>query len=194
MRCAYPDAGPLRLPQSYADEAGLPRTGFTADAALALLAYLATARVFRASGAAAGLLDGAREIGEGLLYALRADPGAGLARGYALDPYRPGAPARARAGFAGRASGDQAWAGIALCELYRHGGDGRALDGARHLAALVRDGYRCRTGYAADPAGASVSTSDNAALVALFDRLAGLGGGPVWGWCAGHGAARVRAG
>ncbi len=206
MRRAYPETGPVRLPQSYADQAGLPRTAFTYDAALAMLAYLVAERVERAEkvGEARGDLgEAAREIGEGLLYVQRTDPvyrDGRLRQAYALEPYRPGGPAQIRRGLTGSRTRDQAWAGIALCELYRHGGDPAALAGAQRLGAWVRD--NCRADGAlggfregTDPDGVArpgLSTADNAALVALYDRLAGLTGDRVWLACAQHAAGFVR--
>jgi hypothetical protein len=190
MRCAYPDTGPVRLPQSYADQADLPRTAFTYDAAVAALAYLAMS----GSGAGEILADAGREVAEGLL---RAGTGP-LHRAYALEPYRRGVPVPVR--LAGYRSGDQAWAGIALCEAYRRCGDPDLLAGACRLGAWVRDTCRSgapaggyRDGTAADGTPVmSVSTADNAALVALFDRLAGLTGEQAWLACARHAAGFVR--
>lgn len=204
MRHAYPDAGPVRLPQSYADQANLPRTGFTYDAALAVLAYLAVARTERVAGRPGNsepLLHAAREIAGGLLHVQQGDPAytdGRLRQAYALDPYRPAAPVGIRR--AASRAGDQAWAGIALCELYRQGGDPLVLAGARRSGAWVRDSCRSgaalggfRDGTAADGTPLmSVSTADNAALVALFDRLAGLTGERVWLACAQHAAGFVR--
>jgi hypothetical protein len=204
MRRAYPDAGPVRLPQSYADQANLPRTGFTYDAALAVLAYLAAARTERVSGrpdTGEPLLRAAQEIAGGLLHVQRHDPvhpDGPLRQAYALDPYRRAVPVVARR--AGSRAGDQAWAGIALCEVYRQGGDPLVLDGARRLGVWVRDTCRSdgdlggfRDGTAADGTPlAAVSTADNAALVALFDRLAALTGDRVWLACARHAAGFVR--
>jgi hypothetical protein len=161
MRCAYPDSG-VRLPQSYADQAGLPRTAFTYDAALAGLAYLA-----------AGHLAHAREIAAGLL-SVQADDGR-LYRAYALD-------AGPVVHSGGTWAGDQAWAGIALCEVYREGGDPRLLAGARRLGMWVRDNHGPD----------SLSTADSAVLVALFDRLAGLTGDRAWLGCAQQAAGSVR--
>src|SRR5690348_9464916 len=66
MLDAYRGGDAVRLPQSHADQVGLFSTGFTYDAAVALLAYLATGTP--------GRVAQAQRIGAGLLYAQQHDP------------------------------------------------------------------------------------------------------------------------
>ncbi|MFE9020593.1 Tat pathway signal sequence domain protein [Streptomyces sp. NPDC007808] len=195
---AYPDHGPIRLAQSYADQAGLFSTAFTYDNALAILALLATRTTDGRSRAVA--------LGDALLYAQRHDPvhdDGRLRQAYNVGPYtfydgsrQPDGFVRAdgtanvgtQFGFTGTAVGDMAWAGIALSALARRTGKGRFLAGAVRIGEWIErngrtdeplGGYK----FGVDGAGAKLpftSTEHNTDLVCLFGRLARLTGDRVW--------------
>lgn len=172
---AYATSGP-RLPQSYADQVGLHDTGFTYDAALAVLAYLAECAPDRAQAIGAGLL------------AAQAKDSAGdgrLRQAYGVRALDPGGPF----GFTASYTGDQAWAGIALVALYERLGDRRALAGAVRLGAWVLEhctstgalgGFRAGVGRDGTTPAPYLTTAHNADLVALFGLLAAHTGEQRW--------------
>ncbi|WUH51056.1 Tat pathway signal sequence domain protein [Streptomyces sp. NBC_00443] len=195
---AYPDHGPIRLAQSYSDEAGLFSTAFTYDNALAILALLATRT---ADGR-----DRAVLLGDALLYAQQHDPvhdDGRLRQGYNVGPYtfydgsrQPDGFVRAdgaanvgtQFGFTGTAVGDMAWAGIALSALARRTGERRFLGGAVRIGEWIERNGRTDEplgGYKFGVNGADeklpfTSTEHNTDLLCLFGRLARLTGDRVW--------------
>lgn len=195
---AYPDHGPVRLAQSYSDEAGLFSTAFTYDNALAILALLA-------AGTADGR-DRAVLLGDALLYAQQHDPvydDGRLRQGYNVGPYtfydgsrQPDGFVRAdgaanvgtQFGFTGTAVGDMAWAGIALSALARRTGQRRFLGGAVRIGEWIERNGRTGEplgGYKFGVNGADeklpfTSTEHNTDLLCLFGRLARLTGRRVW--------------
>ncbi|MFF8193216.1 Tat pathway signal sequence domain protein [Streptomyces bobili] len=195
---AYPQAGTIRLAQSYTDQAGLFSTAFTYDNALAVLAALA-------SRTADGL-SRAMALGDALLYAQSHDPvydDGRLRQAYNVGPYtfydgspQPDGFVRAdgaanvgtQFGFTGTAVGDMAWAGIALAALAKRTGRDRFLQGAVRIG-----GWIDRVGRTDQPLGGYTfgvngaderlpfsSTEHNTDLVCLFGRLARLTGDRVW--------------
>ena len=129
MMDAYASGSTVRLAQSYSDEA-LGATAFTYDNAVSIQAYLASD--------AGDSLDRAKILGDGLLFAQAhnfpiADGRFGQAY-FVNVPATPGGayitPAAAPFYFYGSAVGDQAWAGMALAQLYHRTGDKRYLTGA----------------------------------------------------------------
>ena len=128
MMDAYATGSTVRLAQSYSDEA-LGATAFTYDNAVSIHAYLA-----------AGDRDDiarAEILGMGLLYAQAHNfPVADGRFGQAYFVNVPSAdgvyitPAAAPYYFYGSAVGDQAWAGMALAQLYAKTGNSRYLTGA----------------------------------------------------------------
>ncbi|MEU6140554.1 Tat pathway signal sequence domain protein [Streptomyces sp. NPDC047081] len=195
---AYPDHGPVRLAQSYTDQAGLFSTAFTYDNALAILAHLASGT---ADGRARAVV-----LGDALLYAQTHDPGyddGRLRQAYNVGPYtfydgsaQPDGFVRAdgtanvgtQFGFTGTAVGDMAWAGIALAALAGRTGERRFLTGAARIGEWIE-----RTGRTEEPLGGYkfgvnganeklpfTSTEHNTDLLGLFGRLARLTGDPVW--------------
>ncbi len=128
MMDAYATGSTVRLTQSYSDEA-LGATAFTYDNAVSIHAYLA-----------AGDTDDiarAEVLGMGLLYAQANNfPVADGRFGQAYFVNKPSAdgayitPAAAPYYFYGSAVGDQAWAGMALAQLYAKTGNSRYLSGA----------------------------------------------------------------
>ncbi|MFH0521070.1 Tat pathway signal sequence domain protein [Streptomyces sp. M41] len=195
---AYPDRGPVRLAQSYTDQAGLFSTAFTYDNGLAILALLAT----RTSDGRSRAVS----LGDALLYAQRHDPvhdDGRLRQAYNVGPYtfydgsrQPDGFVRAdgtanvgtQFGFTGTAVGDMAWAGIALGALAGRTGERRFLVGAVRIGEWIErngrtdeplGGYK----FGVDGTGAKLpftSTEHNTDLVCLFGRLARLTGDRVW--------------
>ncbi|MFI5673172.1 Tat pathway signal sequence domain protein [Streptomyces cellulosae] len=195
---AYPDHGPVRLVQSYTDQAGLFSTAFTYDNALVILAHLASRTEEGLSRAVA--------LGDALVYAQAHDPGhddGRLRQAYNVGPYtfydgspQPDGFVRAdgtanvgtQFGFTGTAVGDMAWAGIALGALARRTGERRFLTGAVRIGEWIE-----RVGRTDEPLGGYkfgvdgadqrlpfTSTEHNTDLIALFGQLAHLTGDGMW--------------
>jgi hypothetical protein len=184
MLHAYPDAGPVLLPQSYADQAGLPRVAYTYDSALALLAYLACVEtdIGAPVGESGAPLDAAREIGTTLLYLLDRTGDGHLRSAYHIGSEGPDGTGD------GARTADQAWAALALARLYRHTAEPPLLAAALALGQWVRQTCRSdgRLGGFRDGTGAggrvmpSVSTAENAGLAACFAELGALTGDRGW--------------
>ncbi len=128
MMDAYATGSTVRLTQSYSDEA-LGATAFTYDNAVSIHAYLAAGD--------ADDIARAEILGMGLLYAQAHNfPVADGRFGQAYFVNTPSAdgvyitPAAAPFYFYGSAVGDQAWAGMALAQLYAKTGNSRYLTGA----------------------------------------------------------------
>lgn len=197
MMDAHGDSGPVNLPQSYSDQVGLFTTGYTYDAALAILAYLADDRPESE--------DRAARLGEALCYAQQHDPqysDGRLRQAYTVGPYtkagveQPDGLVRDNGtvniggafGFTASGTGELAWAGLALCALHRRTGDGRMIDGAIRLGYWILDKCRPRGPLAGFTAGVdrvgsarvAVMTAHNADLVALFGQLAAVTGDRSW--------------
>ena len=144
---AYVKGSEGRLLQSYNNESGLMTTAFVYDSALALCAYLAnpTAEHVRR----------ARIIGDGILFAQANDAtytDGRVRQAYAAGPmlfydqssFFPGLQREdGKAaflwcfGFAGSSTGDMAWAGLALSQLYKATGVQKYLDGAIALGEWI---------------------------------------------------------
>ncbi len=139
MMDAYASGSTVRLAQSYSDEA-LGATAFTYDNAVAIHAYLASED--------ADLLERAIILGDGLLYG-QAHPypfplnDGRLPQAFFVNvPATDGSgayvtPAAAPFYFYGSAVGDQAWAGMALAQLYARTKQVRFLTGALLLANWI---------------------------------------------------------
>ena len=134
---AYATGTTVRLSQSYSDEA-LGATGFTYDNAVTIHAYLATED--------AALQERAAVLGEGLLYAQAHNfpfNDGRFAQGYYVNVAASdgsGAfitPAAAPYYFYTSTTGDQAWAGMALAQLYARTMDNRFLTGALLVANWI---------------------------------------------------------
>jgi hypothetical protein len=157
MMDAYATGSTVRLTQSYSDEA-VGATAFTYDNAVAIHAYLA-----------AGDTDDiarAEVLGMGLLYAQANNfpiKDGRFAQAYFVNkPATDGSgayitPAAAPYYFYGSAVGDQAWAGMALAQLYRTTGNSRYLSGALLVANwIVANAYNTQ-----GPGGYSFGTTIN---------------------------------
>lgn len=137
MMDAYATGSTLRLIQSYSDEA-VRATGFTYDNAVAIHAYLASGD--------ADSLHRAEILGRGLLLAQNNNfpiSDGRFAQAYFVN-YVPDngsksfiSPAGAPFYFYGSAVGDQAWAGMALAQLYARTGNSRYLAGALLVANWI---------------------------------------------------------
>ncbi len=155
MMDAYAGGSTVRLTQSYSDEA-VGATAFTYDNAVAIHAYLA-----------AGDTDDiarAEILGMGLLYAQANNfplADGRFAQAYFVNkPSTDGVyitPAAAPFYFYGSAVGDQAWAGMALAQLYQRTGNSRFLASAISVANwIVRFTYDTK-----GPGGYSFGTTIN---------------------------------
>jgi hypothetical protein len=144
---AYVKGGEPRLLQSYNNESGLLTAAFVYDNALAVLAYLATPTVAN--------VRRARLIGDALLWIQANDEkytdgrvrqayAAGPMLFYGGGPFFPGlrredgkAAFLWPFGFGGSSTGDMAWVGLALAQLYVDTRIRKYLDGAIALADWI---------------------------------------------------------
>ena len=155
MMDAYATGNTVRLTQSYSD-GGLESTSFTYDNAVSIHAYL-----LRGTSDA---LNRAEVLGNGLIYAQAnnfpiADGRFGQAY-FVNAPTSDGAyitPAAFPFYFYTSAVGDQAWAGMALAQLYRRTGQNKYLTAALKVANwIVMNTYNTQ-----GPGGYSFGTSIN---------------------------------
>ena len=136
MMDAYATGSTVRLTQSYSDQA-LGATAFTYDNAVLIHAYLASEDPDN--------LPRAEVLGQGLLYAQANNfPVADgrFAQAYYVNGAAPGTdvfitPAAAPYYFYTSAVGDQAWAGMALAQLYKRTGAKSYLAGALKVANWI---------------------------------------------------------
>ncbi len=135
MMDAYATGATVRLVQSYSDEA-LGATAFTYDNAVSIHAYLASGRE--------DLQDRAEVLGAGLLYAQANNfpiADGRFAQAYYVNVAAPSGafitPAAAPFYFYTSAVGDQAWAGMALSQLYLRTRDDKYLAGALEVANWI---------------------------------------------------------
>lgn len=137
MMDAYATGSTVRLTQSYSDQA-LGATAFTYDNAVAIHAYLASGEPDN--------LSRAEVLGSGLLYAQAHNfpiADGRFAQAYFVNTAAPdgsGAfitPAAAPFFFYTSAVGDQAWAGMALAQLYSRTRNASYLTGALSVANWI---------------------------------------------------------
>jgi len=139
MMDAYATGSTVRLSQSYSDN-GLLSTAFTYDQAVTIHAYLASGNP--------ALLDRAIILGEGLLYGqahafpFLINDGRFPQAFFVSQPATDGSgayvqPAAAPFYFYSSSVGDQAWAGMALAQLYARTGQTRFLDAALLVANWI---------------------------------------------------------
>lgn len=196
---AEPGNGPLFL-RSYDGAAG---TGADAEPALAGAAFTYDNALAVIALTACGRLPEARRIGAALLAAAESDrsgePGR-LRNAYRAGPQeqRPVPPMGWWDAAAGRwaedpyqvgiATGNVAWAALALLTLHRASGEARFLSGVPPLLGWVERHTRRANGYGGGLHGyddapqplAWLSTEHNTDLAAVFAWMAGLGGGGDW--------------
>jgi len=195
---AYLKGAEPRLLQSYNNESGLMTAAFVYDNALAVLAYLANPTVAN--------VRRARLIGDALLWAQANDEAftdgrvrqayaAGPMLFYGGGPFFPGLKREdGKAaflwpfGFGGSSTGDMAWVGLALAQLYVDTRIQKYLDGAIALAEWITGktssyaygGYH--GGLQSDGVTAQpwASTEHNIDAYALFALLAKLTRDRAW--------------
>ncbi|WP_067505420.1 hypothetical protein [Actinoplanes sp. TFC3] len=208
---AYVKGGEPRLLQSYNNESELMTTAFVYDNALAVLAWLANPTIAN--------VRRARLAGDALLWAqahdeaysdgrLRQAYAAGPMQFYGGGPYFPGLRgANGKAahlwpfGFGGSSTGDMAWAGLALAQLYVDTRIGKYLDGAVAVGRWIADqrspyhfgGYHGGLQADGETTQKWASTEHNIDAYALFDLLGKLTKDRVWNTRAEVAAAFVRA-
>ena len=158
MMDAYASGNTVRLTQSYADQSGLQSTAFTYDNAVAIHAYLLRGD--------ADSLRRAQILGDGLIYAQATNfpfNDGRFAQAYFVNaPSSDGsgafvAPAAFPFFFYTSAVGDQAWAGMALAQLYYRTG----LAKYRTAALSVANWIVTNTYNTQGPGGYSFGTNIN---------------------------------
>lgn len=157
MMDAYATGDTVRLTQSYSDQA-LGATAFTYDNAVSIHAYLVRGQQDD--------LARAEVLGNGLIYAQATNfpfNDGRFAQGYYVNVPNPdgsGAyitPAAAPYYFYTSAVGDQAWAGMALAQLYNRAGQAKYLNAALEVANwIVTNTYNTQ-----GPGGYSFGTTIN---------------------------------
>ena len=158
MMDAYASGNTVRLIQSYADQSGLESTAFTYDNAVAIHAYLLRGD--------ADSLRRAQVLGNGLIYAQATNfpfNDGRFAQAYFVNaPNGDGSgayvtPAAFPFYFYGSAVGDQAWAGMALAQLYYKTGLAKYRTAALSVANwIVNNTYNTQ-----GPGGYSFGTNIN---------------------------------
>ncbi len=205
MMDAYATGSTIRLTQSYSDQA-LGATAFTYDNAVSIHAYLASGDP--------SLVARAEILGNGLLYAQAHNfpfSDGRFAQGYFVNQAATdgsGAyitPAAFPFYFYTSAVGDQAWAGMALAQLYRSTGNAAYLKGALLVANWIVNNTYSTTGLGgysfgtninpqnqSVPSGNGRATEHNIDVYALFTMLSQLtsggaaGNGASWASLADH--------
>jgi uncharacterized protein YyaL (SSP411 family) len=186
MMDAYAQQSTLRLVQSYSDQQGLESTAFTYDNAVVIDAYLVRSE--------SGDVARAKILGDGLLYAQANDSAMDgrLRQAYFVNaPDTNGVyiqPALAPFYFLGSFVGDLAWAGMALCHLYRHTRSNNYLAGAIKLGNWIYNNTYDTRGAGGYTAGFDAgnnkltykSTEHNIDTYAFFTMLATLTGNSAW--------------
>ncbi len=185
MMDAYAQGSTVRLSQSYSD-AALKATGFTYDNAVAIQAWL------RAGDAES--LERAQILGDALIYAQANNfpiADGRFAQAYYVNIASADgvyvAPAAAPYYFYGSAVGDQAWAGMALAQLFHRTGASRYLKAALAVGnwivtntynTLGPGGYSFGTiinqNNESEPSTNGKSTEHNIDTFAFFTMLATL--------------------
>lgn len=185
MMDAYATGNTVRLIQSYSDQA-LGATAFTYDNAVSIHAYLVRGHK--------GDLDRAQVLGDGLIHAQATNfpfNDGRFAQGYFVNvPDGSGAyitPAAFPFYFYTSAVGDQAWAGMALAQLYRRTRQSKYLTAALKVANwIVANTYNTQGpgGYSfgtninqynqSVPSPNGKSTEHNIDTYAFFSMLASL--------------------
>lgn len=211
MMDAYATGSTVRLIQSYADQSGLLSTGMTYDNAVSIHAYL--------QRRTQDDLARAKVLGDGLLYAQANNfPVADgrFSQGYFVNaPSSSGAyitPAAFPFYFYTSTVGDQAWAGMALSQLYHRTGETKYLNSALLVANWIVTNAYNTTGFGgytfgtyidqynqSQPSTNGQSTEHNIDTYAFFtmlDRLTGHGkanNGATWSSLAQHALSFVQA-
>lgn len=210
MMDGYASGNTIRLIQSYSDQSGLLSTGFTYDNAVAINAYLLRNGY--------GDLSRAEILGKALLVAQATNfpvNDGRFAQAYFVNAANSSGayvtPAATPFYFYTSAVGDQAWAGMALLQLYARTRSRAYLGGALRVANWIvantfdtngPGGYRFGTNI--DPSNQSVpspngkSTEHNIDVYAFFTMLADIthgkaDNGSTWSSLARHALLFVEA-
>jgi hypothetical protein len=204
MMDAYATGKTVRLVQSYADQSGLESTAFTYDNAVSIHAYLLHG--------SADSQARAEILGQGLIYAQANNfpfNDGRFAQAYFVNaPSSDGVyvtPAAFPFFFYTSAVGDQAWAGMALAQLFKRTGDGTYLTSALNAgnwivnntySTLAPGGFSFGTNInqfnQSVPSGNGKSTEHNIDTYALFTMLDALtnhgsaANGMTWSALAAH--------
>lgn len=211
MMDAYATGTTTRLAQSYSDQNGLLSTAFTYDNAVSIHAYLARGQ--------ADDLQRAQVLGNGLVDAQANNfpfNDGRFAQAYFVNtPASNGAYIRPAANpfyFYGSAVGDQAWAGMALAQLYKRTLDTSYLGAAFKVANWIVSNTYSTLGAGGYSFGTTInqynqsvpstngkSTEHNIDTYAFFTMLAELtengsaSNGTPWAELAGHALTFVKA-
>jgi hypothetical protein len=186
MMDAYAQGSTLRLVQSYSDQQGLQSTAFTYDNAVVIAAYLVRSE--------SGDVARAEVLGNSLLYAQQTNSfnDGRLFQAYFVNaPDAHGAyiqPAGAPFYFYGSATGDMAWAGMALCHLYHKTKNSSYLTGATKLGNWIYTNTYDTRGAGGYTGGVDAgnnkitykSTEHNIDTFAFFTMLANETGDSTW--------------
>lgn len=204
MMDAYATGSTVRLTQSYADQSGLESTAFTYDNAVSIHAYLLNG--------SADSLARAQVLGDGLVYAQAHNfpfNDGRFGQAYFVNaPSSDGVfvtPAAFPFFFYTSAVGDQAWAGMALAQLYKRTGNASYLTAALNVAnwivnntysTLAPGGYSFGTNInqfnQSVPSGNGKSTEHNIDVLGFFTMLDALtnhgsaANGMTWSALAAH--------
>lgn len=186
MMDAYAQGLTIRLIQSYSDQQGLESTAFTYDNAVAIDAYLLRGE--------SDDITRAQVLGNGLLYAQQTNSynDGRLFQAYFVntptlqDVYIQ--PAGAPFYFYGSSVGDMAWAGMALCQLYKKTKNSNYLTGATKLGNWIYANAYSTVGAGGYTAGVDAgnnkltykSTEHNIDTYAFFTMLASETGNSAW--------------
>jgi len=177
----------LRLAQSYVntDMLNLGTLGFTYDNDVMIMALL--------ERGLSNDLSRARVLGNSLVYAQSHDPYADgrIRDGYDTDPFiLSGGTVNIdyTYGQNGTATGNMAWTGMALCQLYHKTGASSYLNAAKSIASWVQTNTYDTRGSGGYTAGLDSgytaqlykSTEHNIDLYAFFTMLASLTGNSQW--------------
>ena len=163
MMDAYASGQTVRLSQSYSDN-GLLSTGFTYDNAVAIHAYLASEQP--------GHQRRAVLLGEALLYGQAHPYPFPIADGRFPQAFFTGVaatdgsgtfvtPAAAPFYFYNSAVGDQAWAGMALAQLFHRTADTRFLSGATYVGDWIAQNTYDANGVGGFKFGATIQYINN---------------------------------
>jgi hypothetical protein len=186
MMDAYAQCSTLRLIQSYSEQQGLESTAFTYDNAVVIAAFLVRSE--------SDDVARAEVLGNGLLYAQQINS---YNDGRLFDAYfvnMPDAhgayiqPALAPFYFTGSATGNMAWAGMALCHIYHKTQNTTYLAGATKLGNWIYTNTYDTRGAGGYTGGVDngnnkimyKATEHNIDVYAFFNMLSNETGNSAW--------------
>jgi uncharacterized protein YyaL (SSP411 family) len=186
MMDAYAQGQTLRLIQSYSDQQGLESTAFTYDNAVVIAAFLVRSE--------SDDIARAEVLGNSLLYAQQNNTykDGRLFDAYFVNTPDPNGayiqPATGPFYFTGSATGNMAWAGMALCHLYHKTHNSSYLRGATKLGNWIYTNAYDTRGAGGYTGGVDNSnnkitykaTEHNIDVYAFFNMLANETGNSAW--------------